>query len=268
MINKQMHNIDSQGVICHFKLHQRRKSKSKKTTVAHVHGSWQLELILDGIQKAEINNCVYELSAGTVVLIPPQIPHGFTYATPTSWLSIKFNATGNVPHQVEIQGINQNPVLKSLLDTLDAALPDFNPGAKTVAIVNHLLAALMTHFYFSGAPTQQISSQLDKISLIVSQRRGKPVTVAEIAKSLGYSTSHLSAWYRRHTGIPIKQFIDHERMNFARELLLYSDLNIGEIADQLEFPDLFAFSRFFHRHQQQGPLKYRQEHTFQKIKGS
>ncbi len=267
MINQKTAAIDDRGIVCYFKLHQRRELKARKATVMHVHGSWQLELILSGTQKIEFNNHAYELSKGALALIPPHTPHAFIYNSPTSWLSIKYDVAGNIPHHVEIIGRNRNTaVLQAILDALDAALPGYNPGAKTVATVNHLLAALTAHLYFTLSPNPQISSQLDRISSIVNQRSGRPLTVAEVAASLGYSTSHLSAWYRQHTGTSLKQFIDAERMNFARELLLYSDMNIGEIAEKLEFPDLFAFSSFFRRHQRQSPLSYRQDHTMKKVK--
>ena len=49
------------------------------------------------------------------------------------------------------------------------------------------------------------------------------------------------------TGIPLKNFLDQTRADFAARLLLTSNKSLTEIAKQLEFRDVYAFSRFFKR---------------------
>jgi AraC-like DNA-binding protein len=58
--------------------------------------------------------------------------------------------------------------------------------------------------------------------------------------------------------MPLKTYLDLERAKVASRLLEYSDLNITEIAETLDFPDVFSFSRFFRRVVGMSPRPFRQ----------
>jgi AraC-like DNA-binding protein len=81
----------------------------------------------------------------------------------------------------------------------------------------------------------------------VRRESGRPVSVGEAARRLGYSTRHASALFRQETGIGLKRFLDEERVLRAYRLVRFSDLAIKQIADRMGFSDSFSFLRFFRR---------------------
>ncbi|HEX3134125.1 MAG TPA: helix-turn-helix transcriptional regulator [Planctomycetota bacterium] len=68
-----------------------------------------------------------------------------------------------------------------------------------------------------------------------------------MARALGYSPGHASSVFRAQAAMTLKSFLDQARQEAAARLLAETDHPISEIAELLEFPDVFAFSRFVSR---------------------
>lgn len=89
-----------------------------------------------------------------------------------------------------------------------------------------------------------------------------PVSLPELARLGGVSTSHFSALFRRSTGSGVTEYVKSLRMARARELLVTSDRNVGEIAHAVGYPDAFYFSRQFSTVHSVSPTAYRRNfHT-------
>lgn len=89
-----------------------------------------------------------------------------------------------------------------------------------------------------------------------------PVSLPELARLGGVSTSHFSALFRRSTGSGVTEYVKSLRMARARELLVTSEENIGEIAHTVGYPDAFYFSRQFSAVHRVSPTAYRRNfHT-------
>ena len=81
--------------------------------------------------------------------------------------------------------------------------------------------------------------------------------VSEYAAALGVTPGHLNALCQAQLRQTASARI-HARLALeAKRLLLYSDLNVSEVADRLGFADPAYFSRFFHREAGSAPAAYR-----------
>ena len=76
---------------------------------------------------------------------------------------------------------------------------------------------------------------------------------------MGYSRNHLSLLFKRKYGIPLKTFIDRERIEIAKSLLAYTEMNVSETAQTMGFNDVYYFSNFFKRLTGKSPLNYLKE---------
>ncbi len=83
------------------------------------------------------------------------------------------------------------------------------------------------------------------------------LTIGDLAQSAGVSRDSLSKSFRKDFGIPLKTFLQRRLVDQASELLLYTDLRIGEIALKLNFNDEYYFSRFFKKHRGASPKLFR-----------
>lgn len=81
-------------------------------------------------------------------------------------------------------------------------------------------------------------------------------TVAEYANLLNKSPKTISNLFIKYGAKTPLQYIQDRKMLEARRLLEYSDKQIQEIAFEIGFEDIQAFSRFFKKHEGISPKKF------------
>lgn len=101
------------------------------------------------------------------------------------------------------------------------------------------------------------SGMVQQTLLYVRGHLSARLTIADVSRALSVPVSTLSKRFRREMDLPLGAYMDSQLFQKARQMLLFSDLSIGEIADALEFCDSFYFSRYFKLHQQETPSRFR-----------
>jgi AraC family transcriptional regulator, L-rhamnose operon regulatory protein RhaS len=71
------------------------------------------------------------------------------------------------------------------------------------------------------------------------------VSIKNIAGNFNLSKDYVSAYFKKHTGTPVKQFILDYKLELAKTRLLYSQFTISEIASELGFTDESHLNRVF-----------------------
>lgn len=89
----------------------------------------------------------------------------------------------------------------------------------------------------------------------------RPVSVPELARTAGLSTSHFSALFHAATGGGVVDYAKRLRMARARELLITSSRSIADIAEHVGYQDPFYFSRQFRTVHGCSPKAYREQNT-------
>ncbi len=257
MVNsKQM----EQQVQCHYLFHHRFCLQKPYNTLRHMHPSfWHIDIITMDDVALYSNTGVQYISAGQFALIPAHVAHEFRYSDPgTAWLSIKFECTG-VPHPSQSIIITPTGIQQKLIESIStlAQVPVFSVIDSTT--IEYLLAALLTQVVNADGHQAHKASFADKVENFLAINSGKALTVADVARELGYSPGHASFCMQQECGLSLKACIDLQRVATAERLLNFTDISISEIARQLNFPDVYAFSRFFHRMKGTCPRTFREE---------
>jgi AraC-like DNA-binding protein len=81
-------------------------------------------------------------------------------------------------------------------------------------------------------------------------------TVDDAARAAGMSTRTLARRFREETGITWRHFLHTARMLAAMELLSGRDLRVTEVAYELGFDSLSAFSGAFRRFTGENPSEF------------
>jgi AraC family transcriptional activator of pobA len=204
------------------------------------------------------------LNAGDVYFIPPGIEHGFVYKRkPADFLTLKVAVLGR-DGGTEILFAQQSRVLAGIRRALLEATPVSGaPAPSRQATIELLAAALIANCYpDTDAPISPGDAAPEiplvaAIKLYVSSAQGRVPSVKAVARRMGYSISHVTARFRAAAGIPLKRYLDEERRRAAEWLMSYSDQSIGDVAQLLEFPDIYSFSRFFKRMTGKSPRDFR-----------
>jgi AraC-like DNA-binding protein len=85
--------------------------------------------------------------------------------------------------------------------------------------------------------------------------------LSHYATLLAVSPNHLTQTVKQFTGKTSIQVIKLKQILEIKRLLLHTNLNVSEIAAQLNFDDQSYFSKFFKRETQLTPLEYRNKAT-------
>ncbi len=77
-------------------------------------------------------------------------------------------------------------------------------------------------------------------SIIITQIHYAPVPLTEnlstfLAKKLGYDYAYLSRQFSALEGLTIEKFATRQRIEKAKELLIYDELSVAQIADRLGY---------------------------------
>jgi AraC family transcriptional regulator, transcriptional activator of pobA len=103
------------------------------------------------------------------------------------------------------------------------------------------------------------SAQMRRFEALVEAHYLEHWRVADYAKALGMSPTHLSRIARATTGEPASSLIDARVVREARRNLAYTTLGVATIAYALGFADPAHFSRVFSRTTGLSPRAFRQQ---------
>ncbi|MBQ8868466.1 MAG: helix-turn-helix transcriptional regulator [Oscillospiraceae bacterium] len=103
-------------------------------------------------------------------------------------------------------------------------------------------------------------SQIEIARNKIMQSYSKEWTLEEMAKAAGYSPSRFSALYTKRYGLSPKADLLKERLNIAKQMLIYSQLSVGETARQCGFQSLYYFSNYFKKNVGLSPREFAKKH--------
>ena len=232
--------------------------------VTHAHPFWQLEYIIAGTIEIKSGKNKLTLGPNDCILIPPGCPHCPIYDdNPQASWSIKFYAEMEIqPKNILILEKSDHSI--SIRYLLLAELNKHSFAGESFLVIESL-TGLLTEL---ALQTRQTASEnltiIDQVKMFIDNKAGKRITVNEVAGFVGCSLNNISSAFHKGTGIKLKTFIDRQRLETARKMLQYSNLKIAEIAEIMEFTNVFSFSRFFFTNSGEYPGKFRQQKQFPK----
>lgn len=123
----------------------------------------------------------------------------------------------------------------------------------------HAALLELRHWNAVTAPAFQCS-HATAIAALAAELAAHPerrLSVPELARRLGCAPDTFIRLYRRQLGITPGEAMIRNRIDAARNLLIFSRDPIGTIAERLGYPDANAFCRQFRHYTRQSPLRYR-----------
>ena len=104
------------------------------------------------------------------------------------------------------------------------------PDGKT----HHLLEYIQTHIY-----------EPEKLSVTV------------MSQKFGISETYLGRYFKKQANETLQDYISKYRIKLVENRLLYSDLRVGEIANELGFNDESHLNKIFKKHRGTTPSAFR-----------
>ena len=114
-----------------------------------------------------------------------------------------------------------------------------------------LVRALLTEIFilvFRELPASEPNGRgevANRALAFIYSNFNSPITVSAAARHLGYSENYFNTVFREQLGKPFSRYLCDLRLEYAKNLLVTSDMSETEIALELGFSSLSHFSRIF-----------------------
>ena len=89
------------------------------------------------------------------------------------------------------------------------------------------------------------SSNIRKAIAYIHEHYAKDLLVEEVAAYIGKTPNYFSSIFRMEVGMTFREYLNHYRIERARELIEGSDMMIYEIAERVGYSDYTYFSQVF-----------------------
>lgn len=214
----------------------------------------------------------YPLMPKSAVMINCAEHHYYECAKNNSWefLWLHFNGPSALGYYEEyakrdpgvISGEVCSPIEQTIRSIL-SLLQSQSPNAEI--LVSNLIANILTTLLIAEEKASSSNSYMpdylkDAIKLI-ENRFTESLSLDLLSKTVGISKYHLARVFKEYMGITIKEYIILRRINYAKELLRYTDRTIEEIAYQCGFNQCSHFINMFKSYEDITPKRFRLEWT-------
>ena len=259
---------------------------------AHWHYFVELLYVYYGEIHVTCNEHKYLLTPGSLILLPPQAIHTVQAAgeeVDFDYACVKFNINrirlvGNyLPNlNVQLRRIAQlkNPPLVFQERDLDhISLSDFFTQIVKEASdrsygynsfiytrLSELLVTILRNWYYAGhlmhtdTVEEQSDYSLQDVLVYIDEHSHENINIEHLAHMCNMSYSYFAKLFHRQFGRSCKQYIEFIRLSKAENLLLFTELDLTEIAGETGFADCSHLIRCFRRRYEITPKQYRLQH--------
>lgn len=217
--------------------------------------NWEMIYVTEGTIHLEQEE-TYRVAKGEILLLAPGTEHSGTAVSPagTSFYWVHFQVSDfsrlgiEKRHLCFADGYKFAPLLKQLLHT--ANTPVYPPCTADMLLGVILAEATLTD---ENRQTPLLRDCAEWIR-INSDRR---LTVTAVAEQFGYHCDYLCALFRKMTGETLKRYLDRQRVQYVKNLLVTTNYSVKELASRLGWESESQFNHYFRYHEKISPVQYR-----------
>ncbi len=111
------------------------------------------------------------------------------------------------------------------------------------------------------------STYVEQCKDIISRNINREISIDDIAKQIGMNRTYLSSRFTKETGMTISGYRIQARLSAAENMLKYSNISIGEIAEYLHFASQSYFGQLFKQQTGMSPAAYRRKYKVLDVDG-
>ncbi len=232
----------------------------------HTHSEFEIYINLAGDISFLVENSLYPLTRGDVILARPGELHHCIYHSDVKhryfWILIDYRQNAPILdgffrrrdcHFVSLPQGEKEELIALCHRLMEGDLAD---GLR-FGLFFRLLALLGEGTDKPGAPTQGLPEDLTRMLAYIQAHLGDPIQVADMAADLYISESTVNRRFREHLGLSALEFIRKRKLHLAADLLAHGEsvLNAGLRAG---YGDGSYFIRLFRQQYGMTPLQYKQ----------
>ena len=233
----------------------------------HYHDFYEIYYMVSGSCNYFIDDKIYEVSAGDIVLIPSGVIHRTNYNSQEHTRLLIECSDNMVPKSVRdslpsmLHLYRNNTVNKELYSVFKKMEKEINdPDQFSLEIMLNMIKMV----FYTLARTKSLTrdgrrknNMIEDVVSYLKENFNQPINLSQVAKDHFISQEHLSRTFKKHTGFGFNEYITLVRLQHAEQLLKSNTkMSISEIAYSCGFNDSNYFSDKFKRAYGISPLKY------------
>ena len=198
------------------------------------------------------NGTEYHLKPDEILILQPNLRHfGYKASTNTEFFWLHWHGEANVAMNMKHRKL-ENPYSISLYfrQLLKARVTH-----KTSEGMDYLTRLILIELY-SSSRQPIVNHTAEKIAAWIEANRHSAITAEKIAVLFGYNSDYLNRLFKSMFSKTIKQYIDDERIEHIKGLMLRGDLPLKEISRLSGFSEYKYFLKFFKYHEKITPTEF------------
>lgn len=210
-----------------------------------------LHLVVAGSYKLRTDGRNYDIRAGHVIYYHgPEVVEWFGDRSGVTFYSVGFLAPSLKPLPLDRRVFPSNQPLRAAFDRLYQASLRLEGEERSFGMHAALLQILqqVAELQKGLLPTRKDTEIWWEMERRIREERLFRPTLAQLVSRCHHSSSTIVRSCRRATGLSPMQCVRVIRMEEARALILFSHLNVTQVADYLGYGRIHEFSREFSRH--------------------
>ncbi|MDM9379245.1 AraC family transcriptional regulator [Chlorogloeopsis sp. ULAP01] len=218
----------------------------------------QIECAIDG---HHYNKCI---SSGEIAIVPAKVFHSLSWNLEIECITlsvepalIALTAYESIdPDRVEItpQFAKADPLVYQIGLALKSVLETDKTGSRLYAesAATMLAVHLLRHYSAKQHCIQEYAAGLPKYKLrqaveYINEHLAEDLSLDAIASQVGMSRYYFAHLFKQSMGVSVHQYVIRQRVEYAKQLLLHSNLNVTEVAFQAGFANPSHLSHHFKR---------------------
>ncbi len=133
--------------------------------------------------------------------------------------------------------------------------PNFNSSHKF--LIDNLLRELLILISSDILDSKKINRHLVKITEYIKVSYSDSISLSSLSKRFKLSETYIARLFKQELGTKPSDYVNRIRVNHAMDLLIHTDMSIGEISDVIGYSSLYYFSRVFKKNTGVSPKDFR-----------
>ncbi|WP_159472074.1 AraC family transcriptional regulator [Chryseobacterium sp. 18068] len=255
-----------------------------KQVPLHQQETWELAYIITGSGIRTIGDVVENFSEGEIILIPPDIPHCWSFDKNIHdkegkieniciFFKSKFlNDLKNFYPEFgnSLLKIEENTNALSFYGKAQKKLQELLKSMSSQNAIERLSSLLLILNQISSSESANIvgyikerknEDKLHEVYMFVLNQSHRAITLDEVAQIAGMPKSTFCLFFKKMTGKSFVTYLIEFRIESSCQMLIKTKLSVSEICVETGFNDIPYFNRIFKKIKKITPTEYRKTHT-------
>lgn len=243
------------------------QKRIKGDYAVHWHEFYEIEFIISGSGTYVIDGVCSEIKKGMLFFMTPvnfhEVRHSYAeiinimFSDSVCNRNTLFNLAGrSINNAIDLSGKEFDTALMLLRELI------FSADNAHIQYASSLLDCILYKAEISQKYCNSVSlTHVQSAMLYIQNHFRSNISLPEVASFVGLSCPYVSSLFPQEIGMTFKAYLNSLRFDYAKKLLIYSDMSAAQICSESGFEDYANFLRHFKKRFGMTPNSFRKSYS-------